>query len=57
MGTPAVVYPVGGHAVIAIVLAHHGPGALAFTSADGKRFEVDRRDIAAMHLAAVDDPQ
>jgi hypothetical protein len=52
-----VVYPAGGQAVIAIVQAHHGRGALAFTSTEGDRFEVYKRDIAALHLAAVDDVQ
>jgi hypothetical protein len=52
-----VVYPAVGHAVIAIMQAHHGRGALAFTSTEGERFEVDERDIEALHLAAVDDVQ
>ncbi len=56
-GDTVVVYPVGGHAVIAIMQVHHGRGALAFTSINGDRFEVSKRDIAALHLAAVDDQQ
>jgi hypothetical protein len=56
-GDTVVVYPVSGHAVVAIVQAHDGPDPLAFTSTEGDRFDVHKRDIAALHLAAVDDPQ
>jgi hypothetical protein len=55
-GDTVVVYPAGGDAVVAIAQALHG-GTLAFASLDGERFEVARRDIAALHLAAVDDVQ
>jgi hypothetical protein len=51
-----VVYPAGGHAVVAI-MQHHGRSALAFSTAQGEYFEIARRDIAALHLAAVDDEQ
>jgi hypothetical protein len=56
-GDTVVVYPNGGYAVIAVVQQHHGRGALAFTNLQGEPFEVPLRDIAAMHLAAVDDQQ
>jgi hypothetical protein len=56
-GDTVVLYPAGGHAVIAIVQERAGQDALAFASLEGERFEVDRRDVAAMHLAAVDDQQ
>jgi hypothetical protein len=56
-GDTVVVYPVGGHAVIAVVQGYHGPHALTFANLEGKLFEVKLRDIAAMHLAAVDDHQ
>lgn len=56
-GDTVVLYPAGGHAVIAIVQHPQGAGALAFTSTEGEPFTVEKRDIAAMHLAAVDDPQ
>ena len=56
-GDTVVVYPVGGHAVVAILQDPHGRSALAFTTPEGERFEVDKRDIAALHLAAVDDQQ
>jgi hypothetical protein len=56
-GDTVVVYPVGGHAVVAILQDPQGRGALAFTTPEGERFEVEKRDIAALHLAAVDDQQ
>ena len=56
-GDTVVVYPAGGHAVIAVLQQHHGGAALAFENLQGEPFEVDMRDIAAIHLAAVDDLQ
>jgi hypothetical protein len=56
-GDTVVVYPAGGHAVIAVVQEHHGRGVIAFANLEGERFEVYLRDLAAMHLAAVDDQQ
>ena len=55
-GDTVVVYPAGGDAVVAIAQALHG-GTLAFATLDGERFEVARTDVAALHLAAVDDEQ
>jgi hypothetical protein len=55
-GDTVVVYPAGGDAVVAIAQALHGE-TLAFASLDGERFEAARGDIAALHLAAVDDAQ
>ena len=56
-GDTVVVYPAGGHAVIAIVQQHPGGGPVAFANLEGESFEVPLRDIDAMHLAAVDDQQ
>jgi hypothetical protein len=42
--------------VVAIAQDLHG-GTLAFASLDGERFEVAQTDVAALHLAAVDDEQ
>ena len=56
-GDTVVVYPASGYAVIAVVQDHHGHQALTFANLEGERFEVDPRDITAMHLAAVDDQQ
>jgi hypothetical protein len=55
-GDAVVVYPAGGDAVVAI-MQHHGRSALAFSTIQGENFEIARRDIAALHLAAVDDEQ
>lgn len=55
-GDTVVLYPAGGHAVIAVVQPHHG-GALALANLEGERFEVPLGDIVTMHLAAVDDQQ
>jgi hypothetical protein len=55
-GDTVVVYPAGGHAVVAIV-QHQGRSALAFSTAQGETFEIARHDIAALHLAAVDNEQ
>jgi len=56
-GDAVVVYPVGGHAVVAIVQDRAGRAAFAFSTIEGERFEVAGCDIAALHLAAVDDEQ
>jgi len=55
-GDTVIVYPVAGDAVLA-VLRPPSPDALAFTTLGGERFEVPERDIATMHLAAVDPEQ
>jgi hypothetical protein len=55
-GDTVVLYPVDGHAVVAI-LQHHGRSALALSTPQGECCEIARRDIAALHLAAVDDEQ
>jgi hypothetical protein len=56
-GDTVVVYPVSGHAVVALLQAPQGQDPLAFTSTEGERFDVHKREIAALHLAAVDDQQ
>ena len=55
-GDTVVVYPAAGHAVVAIV-QELGVGALTFANLEGTLFEVKLPDIAAMHLAAVDEAQ
>lgn len=55
-GDTVVVYPVNGDAVVAILDARRGT-VLIFSTPQGERFEVAARDIAALHLAAVDDEQ
>jgi hypothetical protein len=57
VGDTIVVYPVAGDAAVAILRGPwRGEGALQLSSDDGA-FEVPARDIAALHLAAVDDEQ
>ena len=64
-GDTVVVYPVAGDPTLAIL---HGPfepegsdlapaRPIDFSSLGGERFTVAARDIAALHLAAVDDDQ
>jgi hypothetical protein len=61
-----IVYPVSGDAVLAVLdsvpssssSGKTSPdGAFAFASLDGEHFTVAVRDIAAIHLAALDDEQ
>ncbi|MEA2930638.1 MAG: hypothetical protein QOG38_3066 [Hyphomicrobiales bacterium] len=56
-GDTVVAYPACGEAVVAALQRPPGGGTLAFASPQGERFEVAARDIAALHLAAVDDVQ
>jgi hypothetical protein len=59
-----IVYPVSGEAVLAVLRSapsadrERSPdGAFTFVSLDGEPFTVAARDIAAIHLAALDDEQ
>ena len=55
-GDTVVVYPADGAAALAVLQS--APGAtVAFASLEGERFEMPAREIAALHLAAVDDEQ
>lgn len=56
-GDMVVLYPVGGEAAFAILQGAAGGATLAFASLEGERFEMPAREIAALHLAAVDDDQ
>ena len=56
-GDTVVVYPVGGNAVVAVMRDHYGRSTLAFSTPHSEHFEIARRDIATLHLAAVDDEQ
>ncbi len=55
-GDTVVLYPADGAAVLAILQSALGE-TVAFASLEGERFEMAARDIAALHLAAVDDEQ
>jgi hypothetical protein len=54
-GDTVVTYPVGGAATVATLRKAGEPLVLATTA--GEEFSVPSRDIAALHLAAVDDVQ
>lgn len=55
-GDIVVIYPAEGEPALAILQGAHGD-TLAFSSLEGERFEMPARDVAALHLAAVDDEQ
>lgn len=54
-GDTVVVYPVNGDAVVAIMQDDDGGDTLSFANLDGTPFDMKPDDIAAMHLAAVDE--
>ena len=56
-GDTVVLYPADGAAALAILQSAPGRETVAFASLEGERFEMAARDIAALHLAAVDDEQ
>ena len=58
-GDTVVIYPADGEVTFAVFqsAADSGSGTVAFSSLDGARFEMAAQDIAALHLAAVDDEQ
>ena len=58
-GDTVVIYPADGDATLAILQSAAGGESemVAFSSLEGERFEMAAGDIAALHLAAVDDEQ
>jgi hypothetical protein len=56
-GDTVVLYPAGGEATFAVLRSAPGGETIAFASLEGEPFEVPASDIAALHLAAVDDMQ
>lgn len=64
-GETVVVYPVAGDPTLAILQSPFKPEGrdmaparpIDFSTLEGERFTVPARDIAALHLAAVDDDQ
>jgi len=58
-GDTVVIYPADGEAIFAILqsASDGGSGMVAFSSLEGARFETAASEIAALHLAAVDDEQ
>ena len=56
-GDTVLLYPVSGDTHVAELRSRTDAEPVAFASPDGARFEVPARDIAALHLAAVDENQ
>jgi hypothetical protein len=64
-GDTVVVYPVAGEATLAILQSPFKPEGsdmaparpVDFSALEGERFTVAARDIAALHLVAIDDDQ
>ena len=58
-GDTVVLYPASDTAHVAVLRsrADTAAGPVAFAAPEGERFEVAGRDIAALHLAAVDEDQ
>jgi hypothetical protein len=56
-GDTVVIYPADGAATLAVLQGASGGDTIAFASLEGERFALPARDVAALHLAAVDDDQ
>ena len=60
-GDTVVIYPVAGETTLAILQTPFDESTsarpIAFSTLEGERFAVQRRDIAALHLAARDEEQ
>jgi hypothetical protein len=56
-GDTVVLYPVSGEPAVAVLQSRPDANAPFRFSAGDESFEVDGRDIATLHLAAVDDVQ
>jgi hypothetical protein len=56
-GDTVVIYPADGAATLAVLQSATGGETIAFSSLESERFELPVRDVAALHLAAVDEEQ
>ena len=56
-GDTVVIYPADGAATLAVLQGTTVGDTIAFSSLEGERFELPARDVAALHLAAVDEEQ
>ena len=58
-GDAVILYPVSGNAHVAVLQsrADTAEGPAVFAIPGGEHFEVEPRDIAVLHLAAVDEEQ
>jgi hypothetical protein len=52
-----VIYPADGAATFAVLRSMTRGETIAFSSLEAEGFEMAARDIAALHLAAVDEEQ
>jgi hypothetical protein len=56
-GDTVVIYSADGAPALAVLQSAAGGDTTAFASLGGERFELPARDVAALHLAAVDEEQ
>jgi hypothetical protein len=57
-GDTVVIYPVDGGPTFAVLRSSVTPEQpVSFASLEGEGFQLEPRDIAALHLAAIDDDQ
>jgi hypothetical protein len=56
-GDTVLIYPVAGDPALAILQSPLGGDEAVFASLEGDGFTVARNDIAALHLAGIDDVQ
>jgi len=60
-GDALIIYPVSGDVTLATLrspsVGNDTDRSMHFTNLEGQRFTMPRSDIAALHLAAVDDDQ
>ena len=56
-GDTVVIYPPDGAATLAVLQSATGGDTIAFASLEGERFALPAREVAALHLAAVDEDQ
>jgi hypothetical protein len=56
LGDLVIIYPVSGDATLATFQSRSAE-SIEFAALDGERFTAPVRDIAALHLAAVDEDQ
>lgn len=56
-GDTVVIYPADGAAALTVLQRPLGHETVALASLDGERFDMPAREIAALHLAALDEEQ
>jgi hypothetical protein len=56
-GDTVIIYPVAGDPALALLQSPLAQDPVTFSSLEGDAFKIARTEIAALHLAAVDDQQ